>query len=1378
MIEIRDRQKFGSEPLKKLHHSCVGRNLFNWSASNIGIPTHAGMRILLVLVLLVTSLPTFAQPNLTNAEYFFDVDPGVGGGLPLSFTTGQTSLDITPSLTQGLAPGTHVLSVRVKDALGNWGFTERRSFYIPPSGIVDPPVANIDKMEYYIDNDPGFGLATNISGATGSIVDFPAITVDATTLASGFHTLGIRTRNTDNVWGFDERRVFFIPAGTSTDPPASDMIKMEYFFDTDPGFGAATNLAITTGQLVDINSLIPQSLPSGYHTFFIRARNADNTWGITEGRAVYVKPTVGGSTIPDITKMEYFFDGADPGVGLAIDLPITPAPLIDLNTVDIPTSPALIDGSHYITFRAMNADGVWGMAEIDTFDILDNCTQPIAGFTPQLACAGQTVTFIDTSTSIQLDAQYNWNFDGDEFIDDTTVGDVTFTYPSPGTYIVDLLITQGTICLDSYTTNITIQPQPIAVFSTSGTEVNQPTIFTASATNLPPSVTWQWDFDGDFVVDDTSVGSTSFTYTTEATYNPILVITDGLGCEVTVTNPVIITTGGGGTPSVAFLGENGCTGNIINFSDLSQNLPGGSTYSWDFDGDGTEDSSTPGAQSFTFSATGSYNTNLIIDLGGSTIQATQTIEIVDVPVVDFTTAGTEVNVPTNFTTIVSNAEPTAVWEWDFDANLVVDDNTTGNTNYVYTATGTYNPNLKISNGYGCETTKSNSIVIIDSNNNGNAPSAKFLAENGCVNGTTAFIDLSQNIPVGSTYSWDFNGDGVEDASTTGDQSMSFLTAGTFIAKLTIDMSGSIIEYSQNIVVVEVPIANFSALDVCVGSQMDFTDESTFTNGTSEYSWDFENDGVIDSNLKTNVAFTFATSGSKLVKLIISNGFGCTSEIVKQVNVIAFPVPDFDWNVVCAGEEVSFNDLSSTVESNASYSWDLDGDGIEDFNTIGDVKFTFQSKGIYEASLTISNLSGCETTVTKTIEIIDRPEVDIDIIAKCYGQESQMIDLSKKVSPTATYSWDFENDGSEDDNTTGSTTFTYPTYNTYVVNLTVNNGNGCSSSTEEIVVFSDAAAPDFTINKTCQGEEVVFTDLSTGLETGAVYSWDFNSDGLEDSAFPGSTSYIYNDAGIYTTTLTIDNGGQCLAFKTLDLDVTPPPVVDLGTDLNLCVEGVVTFDAGVGYSAYLWPDGTTNQTFTVDKIGDYMVKVQDAKGCFNSDTITVNLLGPPIPSFDHFIELSLEGIKVHFTNTTTNGDSFLWSFGDGATSNEMNPTYIYSDFSFYETSVYEVCVSSTNACEEAQFCESIFVSPTEFIDEAGDDIKVYPIPVNRLITVELGNHQSETNSLGLVNGQGQVIWRTENELFRHEIDMGNFANGTYFLMLEQKDKFLIKRIIKQ
>ena len=159
---------------------------------------------------------TTATPNIVDAEYFFDADPGTGSGIPITVPSGSTS-NFTVSLpAASLAPGFHFLAIRVKNANGQWGLFESRGFYIAESiGNTSDIVA----AEFFIDSDPGAGLGTplNVSppGATinqNYIVNVPA------SVPVGAHTLYIRVQNSEGVWSIYESAVFTI---IKNDPPVA-----------------------------------------------------------------------------------------------------------------------------------------------------------------------------------------------------------------------------------------------------------------------------------------------------------------------------------------------------------------------------------------------------------------------------------------------------------------------------------------------------------------------------------------------------------------------------------------------------------------------------------------------------------------------------------------------------------------------------------------------------------------------------------------------------------------------------------------------------------------------------------------------------------------------------------------------------------------------------------------------------------------------------------------------------------------------------------------------------------------------------------------------------------------------------------------------------
>ena len=54
-------------------------------------------------------------------------------------------------------------------------------------------------------------------------------------------------------------------------------------------------------------------------------------------------------------------------------------------------------------------------------------------------------------------------------------------------------------------------------------------------------------------------------------------------------------------------------------------------------------------------------------------------------------------------------------------------------------------------------------------------------------------------------------------------------------------------------------------------------------------------------------------------------------------------------------------------------------------------------------------------------------------------------------------------------------------------------------------------------------------------------------------------------------------------------------INLGPDLSICPGQSVTLDAGV-FNSYLWQDGSSKQTLTLNKAGQYFVTVTDSRGC--------------------------------------------------------------------------------------------------------------------------------------------------------------------------------------
>ncbi|MES2774973.1 MAG: hypothetical protein V4722_12355 [Bacteroidota bacterium] len=214
-------------------------------------------------------------PNITKAEYYFDNDPGFGLANNIPVTAGADIQDINFDAAIGaLSVGIHILSVRSRDAIGKWSVTNQLVYFKKDPTITAP---NITKAEYYVDNDPGFGYATNIPVTAGVDLQDVSFAPGLQFLTTGLHILNLRSCNAQGKWSVNNQLLFY------KQPPAPGGITaIEYFYDSEPGFGQGIPVAINEiNNLADY--LVPVNITGltvGPHNMYIRSRSS-NGWSIT-----------------------------------------------------------------------------------------------------------------------------------------------------------------------------------------------------------------------------------------------------------------------------------------------------------------------------------------------------------------------------------------------------------------------------------------------------------------------------------------------------------------------------------------------------------------------------------------------------------------------------------------------------------------------------------------------------------------------------------------------------------------------------------------------------------------------------------------------------------------------------------------------------------------------------------------------------------------------------------------------------------------------------------------------------------------------------------------------------------------------------------------
>lgn len=214
-------------------------------------------------------------PVILAAEYFYDVDPGLGNAISFGPFTNKDSVNFSMLIpTSGLISGIHTLYIRTKDSDGKWSLSEPRTITVLPTIVA---------AEYFFDIDPGIGNAIPVSSfSITDSVNFNTL-IPTTELTGGNHLLYIRTKDSDGKWSLAEPRTFTVlPVITAA----------EYFYDTDPGKGNAIVIpTVSTGaDSINFNYLFPtHQLTSGQHELYVRIKDSDNKWSLAEPRTFTIR---------------------------------------------------------------------------------------------------------------------------------------------------------------------------------------------------------------------------------------------------------------------------------------------------------------------------------------------------------------------------------------------------------------------------------------------------------------------------------------------------------------------------------------------------------------------------------------------------------------------------------------------------------------------------------------------------------------------------------------------------------------------------------------------------------------------------------------------------------------------------------------------------------------------------------------------------------------------------------------------------------------------------------------------------------------------------------------------------------------------------------
>jgi len=413
-------------------------------------------------------------------------------------------------------------------------------------------------------------------------------------------------------------------------------------------------------------------------------------------------------------------------------------------------------------------------------------------------------------------------------------------------------------------------------------------------------------------------------------------------------------------------------------------------------------------------------------------------------------------------------------------------------------------------------------------------------------------------------------------------------------------------------------------------------------------------------------------------LEVSNSFG--NDIATQVsyiNVEGAPTSGFSSTL-----NVLTTNFSNTSTGANSYAWDF-GDG--NTSTATNPIHTYATGGIYTVILVATNDCG-STTFTDHISFASLPVAafDSDITSGCGPLEIQFNDNS--TGNATDWNWSFPG-GTPATSTDQNPTITYSTPGTYNVTLVAANssGNNTSTQTAYIEVLNEATSSFTSMTNSLNA---MFTNTSTNATS---FSWDFGDGNTNTGSDP---NHIYTTDGTYTVTM-IATGPCGSITSTQEVTVTSLPVAGFISNVtNGCAPLSVQFtdQSSANTSSWAWsfPGGTPssstdqNPVITFAAAGNYDVTLLATNTAGNS-TQTQSAYIAVATTADVSFGINVSSLTATFDNTSSNGISYLWDFGDGNTSTDENPTHEYA-----ANGTYIVTLTVANACGSVSTTETIEV----------------------------------------------------------------------------------------
>jgi PKD repeat protein len=933
-----------------------------------------------------------------------------------------------------------------------------------------------------------------------------------------------------------------------------------------------------------------------------------------------------------------------------------------------------IDTTYIIVFTA---NTTFGCSQNDTLEVT---VEPgaLASFTDNSlppSCAPFDAQFTNTSIGA---TSYQWDFgDGSPT---SAATNPTHTYNNTTgflqSYPVTLIAYSANGCNDTIVSNITVYPVADFNFDVWPDSGCSPLIVTmpfVQGINV-----YSWNFgDGSPI---SSFPTPTHVYV-NATNDPLiyditLIGISPFGCTDTTTSQVLITP----QPTAQFTidDNSGCSPLIVEFENLSIQAD---TYMWVYSDGDTSYTQAP-IHTHTF-------TNLSQNIVEYTVQMTaysddgcddtfiQSLEVYPEVQAAFDDPGPGCSpYSVTFENSTLNGDD---FNWEF-GNGFQSINEYPTTIFVNNGVmdTTYSICLSVSSVYGCQDDYCADLIIHPT------PISDFdLSEDAACN--PAPVDLTNQSSLATNYEWIY-GDG--NNSFTDDLVHTYIFESQASTPLEYEIllvainDAGCSDTSSTPFTIYPPVVAALSSDTAGCSPLTAFFSNQSIGASAGFDWDF-GDGLGTSQANPSHIFVNNSGADTTfnVMLIASSIYGCVDTTYQPIHVFATPIANIaiDTTLGCYPLEVVFENLTTGADS---YTWVYGTGQVSDTSAILHTYtyYNFGSQPVtYDVTLIATTDQGCTSSDQLSVDVLPVLEADFNVPDE--GCSPFTTNFSNQSTGALSYQWEF---GDGDTHTIANPSHTY--YNNGTEDIVFNamliaqSYYGCFDTTYAAITVFATPFADFDATPESQVFPDATIDLTNNSVAGTVsYSWDMDDGEELNGINPGT--YTYDTWGVYDIELIVTNGFcSDTAWKSVEI-IPPPPSVDFDVDTAGCAPLTIHFQSNSMYAAaYQWTfgdggsSGVENPVYTYYQPGTYNVTltVTGFDG-FQTDSHVIEQAVTVYPvAIAAFTitpnEVSIPGQPIYTINLSQNATQYEWDFGDGSTSNDVNPLHYYQTEGYYDISL--------------------------------------------------------------------------------------------------------------